>query len=98
MAITLNNSQIKLRIETPGEKYRGSRFDWNGTITQIWYKGKKMLAGEKTDLIQGFRSTKTHRLFDAYLLLDAKTGKIKFEFPPRIPGKGHRFAKKKAEE
>ena len=59
---------------------------------------KKMLAGEKTDLIQGFRSTKTHRLFDAYLLLDAKTGKIKFEFPPRIPGKGHRFAKKKAEE
>ena len=47
MAITLNNSQIKLRIETPGEKYRGSRFDWNGTITQIWYKGKKMLAGEK---------------------------------------------------
>ena len=47
MAITLHNSNLKLKIETPGEKYRGSRFDWNGTVTQIWYKGKKMLAGEK---------------------------------------------------
>lgn len=56
---------------------------------------KKLLAGEKTDLIQGFRSAKTHRLFDAYLLLDKATGKIKFDFPPRIPGKGRRFARKK---
>ena len=59
---------------------------------------KKLLAGEKTDLIQGFRSAKTHRLFDAYLLLDGKTGKIKFDFPPRVPGKGRRFAAKKTEE
>ncbi len=56
---------------------------------------KKLLAGEKTDLIQGFRSAKTHRLFDAYLTLDKTTGKIKFDFPPRVPGKGRRFAKKK---
>lgn len=56
---------------------------------------KKLLAGEKTDLIQGFRSAKTHRLFDAYLKLDKTTGKIKFEFPPRVPGKGRRFARKK---
>lgn len=47
MAIILRNSNLKLKIETPGEKYRGSRFDWNGTITQVWYKGKKMLSGEK---------------------------------------------------
>lgn len=47
MALTLFNANLKLRIETPGEKYRGSRFDWNGTVTQVWYKGKKMLAGEK---------------------------------------------------
>lgn len=47
MAIILFNSNLKLKIETPGEKYRGSRFDWNGTVTQVWYKGKKMLASEK---------------------------------------------------
>jgi DNA topoisomerase-3 len=43
---------------------------------------KRMLAGEKTELIQGFRSKKTNRLFDAYLEL-TKTGKIRFSFPPR---------------
>lgn len=47
MAITLNNSVLKLKIETPGEKYRGSRFDWNGTVTQIWFNRKKMLSEEK---------------------------------------------------
>lgn len=57
---------------------------------------KKLLAGEKTELIQGFRSSKTHRLFDAYLLFDAKAGKIQFEFPPRVPGKGRKFFPKKA--
>lgn len=54
---------------------------------------KKMLAGEKTTLLKGFRSNKTHRSFDAYLLLDKK-GKIKFEFPPR-EFKPRRFGKKK---
>ncbi|MGL1901057.1 MAG: DNA topoisomerase III [Fibrobacterales bacterium] len=43
---------------------------------------QKMLAGEKTDVIEGMRSTKTKRLFDAFLEFDAK-GKIKFSFPPR---------------
>lgn len=47
MALILHNSNLKLRIETPGEKYRGSRFDWNGTITQIWFKNKKILSEEK---------------------------------------------------
>ena len=47
MAITLHNSNLKLRIETPGEKYRGSRFDWNGTITGVWYKGRKIHSEEK---------------------------------------------------
>lgn len=41
-----------------------------------------MLGGGKTGLIKGFRSSKTHRLFDAFLTLD-KNGKIGFEFPPR---------------
>jgi DNA topoisomerase-3 len=58
---------------------------------------KKMLAGEKSELIQGFRSTKTKRLFDAYLTLD-KNGKIKFEFPPRVASAKKTFARKKTTE
>ena len=54
---------------------------------------KKMLAGEKTTLLKGFRSNKTHRTFDAYLSLD-KGGKLKFDFPPR-EFKPRRFGKKK---
>ena len=54
---------------------------------------KKMLAGEKTSLLKGFRSNKTHRTFDAYLYLD-KGGKLKFDFPPR-EFKPRRFGKKK---
>ncbi|MDR1759761.1 MAG: DNA topoisomerase III [Fibrobacter sp.] len=58
----------------------------------------RLLNGEKTELIQGFRSSKTKRLFDAYLLLDSK-GKINFEFPPRAPSAGkRRFFKKKTAE
>ncbi len=52
---------------------------------------QKLLAGEKTSLIKGFRSNKTHRLFDAFLTLNK--GKLKFEFPPR-EFKPRRFAKK----
>lgn len=55
---------------------------------------KKMLAGEKSELIQGFRSAKTKRLFDAYLTLD-KNGKIKFEFPPRVASAKKTFVRKK---
>ena len=54
---------------------------------------KAMLSGEKTELIKGFRSAKTRRLFDAFLKMDKK-GKISFEFPPS-QGK-RRFAKKKS--
>jgi len=52
---------------------------------------KAMLSGEKTELIKGFRSAKTRRLFDAFLKMDKK-GKISFEFPP---SQGKHFAKKK---
>jgi len=41
-----------------------------------------MLSGNKTELIKGFRSAKTRRLFDAFLKMDKK-GKIGFEFPPK---------------
>lgn len=34
-AIDLNNDRLSVRISYPGEVYRGSRFDWNGFITQV---------------------------------------------------------------
>ena len=33
--IELNNGRLSVRISYPGEVYRGSRFDWNGFITQV---------------------------------------------------------------
>ena len=56
---------------------------------------ERLLKGEKTELIQGFRSSKTHRLFDAFLTL-GKDGKIGFEFPPRPAGGARRFTRKPA--
>ena len=53
---------------------------------------QNLLAGKKTALIKGFRSNKTRRLFDAYLMLEK--GKLKFDFPPR-EFKPRRFVKKK---
>ncbi|MGB0371673.1 MAG: DNA topoisomerase III [Opitutales bacterium] len=57
---------------------------------------KKLLSDErKTGLITGFRSNRTKRLFDAFLILKDKN-KIGFEFPPRAPKK--KAAKKGAKK
>ena len=53
---------------------------------------QKLLSEGKTDLIKGFRSNRTKRLFDAFLVKDEKRG-FGFEFPPRAKKKA---AKKKA--
>ena len=53
----------------------------------------KLLSEKKTDLIKGFRSNRTKRLFDAHLLLK-DDNKIGFDFPPRPPRK-KKAAKKK---
>ena len=53
---------------------------------------KKLLSERKTDLIEGFRSKRTKRLFSAHLILKDKGG-IGFEFPPRTATK--KTAKKK---
>ena len=52
----------------------------------------KMLSEGKTNLLKGFVSNKTKRKFDAFLLLDAKTHKISFDFPPREPRVGAKAA------
>jgi len=52
----------------------------------------KLVSDKKTDLLKGFRSNRTKRLFDAHLVLQ-EGGKVGFEFPARPAKKG---AKKKA--
>ena len=56
----------------------------------------KLLTEGKTDLIKGFMSKRTKRPFDAFLLLDPKTGKVGFEFPPRPAKKTAKKAAKKS--
>jgi DNA topoisomerase-3 len=56
----------------------------------------RMLNGEKTELIKGFKSSRTRRLFDAFLKLSAK-GKVEFDFPPRKFGPRKKGAKKSEE-
>ena len=46
---------------------------------------RQVLAQGKSELITGFISQRTHRAFDAYLVLDEKKGNVGFEFPPREP-------------
>ncbi len=52
----------------------------------------KLLAEGKTDLLDKFISNKTRRAFKAFLVWDAKTGKVGFEFEPRAGGKPVRGA------
>ena len=56
---------------------------------------RKLLQTGKTDLLPGFKSSRTNRFFKAYLVWDAAKDKVAFEFEPRkapaakkSPGKG----------
>ncbi|MBC2603564.1 DNA topoisomerase III [Puniceicoccus vermicola] len=55
---------------------------------------QKLLTDGKTDLVEGFRSNRTKRKFDAFLVLKEK-GKLGFEFPPRPAKKAAKKATKK---
>ncbi len=48
-------------------------------------QASKLLATGRTDLLDGFVSNKTRRKFKAFLVWDAKAGKVGFEFEPRAP-------------
>ena len=54
----------------------------------------KLLSTGKTSLLQGFVSNKTRRAFKAFLVWDAKEGKVGFEFEPRPERKPGAAAKK----
>lgn len=43
----------------------------------------KLLSKGKTDLIKGFTSHKSGKNFDAYLVFNATSGRISYDFPPR---------------
>ena len=46
---------------------------------------RKLLATGRTDLLPGFKSSRTNRFFKAFLVWDAEKGKVGFEFEPRKP-------------
>ena len=46
---------------------------------------RQVLSTGRSELISGFISQRTHRAFDAYLVLDEKKGNVSFDFPPREP-------------
>jgi DNA topoisomerase-3 len=48
---------------------------------------RKLLSEGKTDLLDGFVSSRTNRKFKAFLVKQAN-GKVGFEFEARTPGKG----------
>ncbi|NRF66210.1 DNA topoisomerase III [Aquincola sp. S2] len=61
----------------------------------------KLLASGRTDLLDGFVSNRTRRKFKAFLVWDAKEGKVGFEFEPRgakAPAAKKTAAAKKAVE
>ncbi len=47
MPLKLQNKNMQLSIETPGEVYRGTRFDWNGSVIHACYQGIELLNEEK---------------------------------------------------
>ena len=47
---------------------------------------RKLLETGRTDLLPGFKSSRTNRFFKAFLVWDAAKGKVGFEFEPRKPG------------
>ena len=56
----------------------------------------KILGEGKSDLLEDFVSARTRRKFKAFLVLDKKTGKIGFEFQPRVSVEGEKTTTKPA--
>lgn len=76
----------------PGDNFRMSRMMLGKTLERTDIQ--KLLEAGKTDLIKGFKSRRTGRLFDAFLILKSGGG-IGFEFPPRPAKKAAKKAAKK---
>ena len=46
MSLLLKNKDFELTLNTAGEQYQGCRFDWNGAVVQVSYKGLNLLSKE----------------------------------------------------
>ena len=81
----------------PGDNFRLSRTMLSKTLPRE--EVVKLLEEGKTGLIKGFKSNRTGRLFDAFLILKPR-GSIGFEFPPRkkVAKKATKKAAEKTEE
>ena len=73
--------------------FRLSRTLLGATVPREQFQ--KLVENKKTDLIKGFKSKRTGRFFEAFLVLKDE-GKIGFEFMPRKPRVGGKGAKGKA--
>jgi hypothetical protein len=47
MAYHLRAGDTRLTVETPGERYRFCRFDWNGLVSSVRYRGVELAGQEK---------------------------------------------------
>ncbi len=47
MAILIKNDDFLLKLERPGERYTGSRFDWNGLVSSVRFRDIELLGQEK---------------------------------------------------
>ncbi len=47
MALLLKNDNFLLGLERPGERYTGSRFDWNGLVSSVQFRDIELLSQEK---------------------------------------------------
>ncbi len=51
MTHILENKNLEIHIEAPGENYSCSRFDWTGKISQVKFKGVTVTTAENTELL-----------------------------------------------
>ncbi len=42
----LRNQLLEVQVDLPGEAYRGSRFDWTGTISAVRFQGRSVTGAE----------------------------------------------------
>jgi len=47
MPIILSKGDLRLAVERPGERYKGTRFDRNGTVVSARFRGVEFLADER---------------------------------------------------
>ena len=59
MSITLKNKELVLKIEKAGEKYKGSRFDWNGLVAGASFRGVSLLGAGKAAVSAKTRHLRT---------------------------------------